>query len=177
MNDIDEQFSIFERESIKIYCVDNRVLVIHNILYVFNCVFNLIFFNQLRDVDCSITFIFIDISIDINDIQITRRCDLNFLKLKKFVVCFSINTNVLNMWHERFDYLSHQNVIKLTRRVNIDFFKFFVSNFCVFCEKKNDKTKFHKTSIQFDRYSNDFIHENLMNFFFIDYNDARYLIC
>ena len=59
MNDIDEQFLIFERESIKIYCVNNRVFVIHNILYVLNYEFNFIFFNQLRDVDCSLTFIFV----------------------------------------------------------------------------------------------------------------------
>ena len=97
VNDIDEQFSIFERKLIKIYCVDNRVFVIHNVLYVFNYEFNLIFFNQTRDVDCSLTFIFIDIIININDIQITRRCDLNFVKQKKFVVCFSINKNVLNI--------------------------------------------------------------------------------
>ena len=97
MNDIDEQFSIFERELIKIYCVDNNVLVIHNILYVFNYEFNFIFFYQLRDVDCSLIFIFIDIIININNIQITRRCDLNFVKQKKLVVCFSRNTNVFNI--------------------------------------------------------------------------------
>ena len=82
MNDIDEQFLIFERKTIKIYCVDNRVLVIHNILYVFNCDFNFIFFNQLRDVNCSLIFVFIDIIVEINIIQIIRRCDLNLIKQK-----------------------------------------------------------------------------------------------
>ena len=120
---------------------------------------------------------FIDIIIDINNIQIICRCDLNFVKQKMFVVYFSINTNVLNIWHERLDYLNYQNIIKLIHKINIDFFKFLVSNFCVFCEKKNDKTKFHKTSIQSNRYSNDFIYENLIKFFSIDYNNARYLIC
>ena len=100
-----------------------------------------------------------------HDIQITRRCDLNFVKQTILVVCFSINTNVLNIWHERLDYLTYQNVIKLIHNINIDFFKFLVSNFYVFREKKNDKTKFHKTLIQSNRHSNDFIHENLINFF------------
>ena len=31
--------------------------------------------------------------------------------------------------------------------------------------------------IQSNRHSNDFIHENLMNIFFIHYNNARCLIC
>ena len=43
VNDIDEQFSIFERKLIKIYCVNNRVFVIHIILYVFNYEFILFF--------------------------------------------------------------------------------------------------------------------------------------
>ena len=68
MNDIDEQFLIFKRELIKIYCVNNRVFVIHNILYVFNHEFNFISCNQLRNVNYSLTFIFIDINIEINDI-------------------------------------------------------------------------------------------------------------
>ena len=97
MNDIDEQFSIFERESIKIYCVDNRVLVIHNVLYILDCEFNFIFFNQLHDVDCSLTYNFIDIIIEINNILTTRRCNLNFVNQKKLVVFFSINKNILNI--------------------------------------------------------------------------------
>ena len=97
MNDIDEQFLIFERKSIKIYYVDNRIFVIHNILYVFDYDLNFIFFNQLRNIDCLLTFIFINIIIEINNIQIIRRYNLNFVKHKKLIVYFSINTNVLNI--------------------------------------------------------------------------------
>ena len=68
MNEIDEQFSIFERKLIEIYYVNNCVFVIHDILYVFNCEFNFIFFNQLRNVNCSLTFIFNDIIFEINNI-------------------------------------------------------------------------------------------------------------
>ena len=68
VKNINEQFLMFERKLIKLYCVNNRVFVIYNILYVFNYEFNFIFFKQLRNVNCSLTFIFINIIIEINDI-------------------------------------------------------------------------------------------------------------
>ena len=68
VKNINEQFLMFERKLIKLYCVNNRFFVIYNILYVFNYEFNFIFFKQLRNVNCSLTFIFINIIIEINDI-------------------------------------------------------------------------------------------------------------
>ena len=47
VNDIDEQFLIFKRKLIKIYCVDNHVFVIHNVLYVFNYNYNFVFFKLI----------------------------------------------------------------------------------------------------------------------------------
>ena len=55
-------------------------------------------------------------------------------------------------------------------------FKFFSKNSCFFCDKKVDKTKSHKNRIASSRHQVDFIHENLMSFFFVrDYNDVFYV--
>ena len=80
------------------------------------------------------------------------------------------------MWHERLNHLNIQNIIQMIHQHDIDFFKSSSSNSCIFCEKINDKTEFHRKSIKSKRHVDDFIHDDLMNFFSKKQNDVYWIV-
>ena len=79
------------------------------------------------------------------------------------------------MWHERLSHLNNWNVVKLIHRVDINFFKLSIFDFYILCEKIN-KTKFHKNHIAFEHHFDVFIFDNVMRFFFYEYNEIYYFI-
>ena len=121
------------------------------------------------------SIIFNDFKYNIKNTHALRQCDFYVLQLKKSIACLFINLDTLKMWHERLSHLSNQNVVKLIHRVDIDLFKSSSFDFCVFCEKKNE-TKSHKNHITFERHFDDFIRDDLIRFFFYEYNEIYYFV-
>ena len=177
VDDIDENLKTEKYDVVRLFCKKNRSLTINNVFYVKKCFYNFLSFNQFQFDDCFLFIIQHEFVIDSNDIEIIFRCDLYFVQLKNFVVCIFVNFDTFRMWHKRFEHLNDQNVINLIRNVNINLFKFFSKNFCFFCDKKIDKTKSHKNRIASNRHQINFIHENLINSFFVrNYNNVFYVI-
>ena len=92
------------------------------------------------------------------------------------MICLTVNQDTLKMWHERLNHLNIQNIIQMIHQHDIDFFKSSSSNSCIFCEKINNKTKFHRKSIKSKRHVGDFIHDDLMNFFSKKQNDVYWVM-
>ena len=135
------------------------------------------FFFQFQINDCFLFVIFDDFFIDLNDIHVVMQQSFYVLQFQKSIVCVIINFDVLQMWHERFKHVNKTIIIVMIQKIDIDFSNFFSNDFCISCDKIVDKIEFYKIFIEFDRWVENFIHDDFMSFFFIDYNKIRWIIC
>ena len=162
--------------SVRLLCKGGRSFTINNVLYVENCLYNLLSFNQLHNDGCPLFIIKNGFSIGTNDIQALLRCGLYFVQLKDSVVYVSVNPDTLRMWHERLGHLSNQNVIKLAHSVGIDLSKPLPSDSCLPCGRGAGKIEPHKNHIAPGRHQANLIHENLIGPFSVrGYNGATYV--
>ena len=139
IKNIEKKFNFLDYKIVRFFCKifnENRYFIVNYIFYVSSCQYNFLSFVHFQQNDCFLSMIFNDFAIDIKDIYVFWQCDFYILQLKKLITCLFVNFDTLKIWHERLNYLSNQNVVKLIHRVDIDFFKSSSFDFYVFCEKK-----------------------------------------
>ena len=180
IGEIEKQLTFFGYGTVRLLCrtsTNGRSLKIHNVLYVLDCQFNLLFFAQLQQSGCSLTVTPEGFSIDNNDIHAVRQQGLYALQLDKFVICLFINSDTLQMWHERLDHVNKVSTIAMTQKAGIDLFKPSSTDPCIPCGKVAGKTKPHKSHIQSGRWIENLIHGDLMRPFSVGCNKARWTVC
>ena len=98
-----------------------------------------------------------------------------FFAIRKFRRLFNYwKKNISNVTRTCFERFDKINIIVIAREIDIDLFIFFFVDSCNSCEKIVDKIEFHKMSIEFDRWIDDFIHDVSMNSFFTKYNNVKW---
>ena len=177
---IEKQLTSPGYKTVRLLCrtsTGDRSLKIHNVLYVLDCQFNLLFFAQLQQSGCPLAVTPEDFFINNNDIHAVRQQGLYALQLDKSVICLFINPDTLQMWHKRLGHVDKVSTIAITQKANIDLFKSPSTDSCISCDKTAGKTEPHKSHIQPKRWAENLIHGDLMKPFLVDYNKARWTIC
>ncbi len=161
INDLERSVYVMKRKTIRVICkIDNKQTntFFFDVFYISKCSLNLINFDQLNEIRCLMSYKSNLFTIEDQDIitkkrvnnmfffELWKHVNYNFIItfivdnlvetfVESFVNDFSINKEILNIWHARLKHLKEQNVRRLVKMSNeINLIKFVANkNSCESC--------------------------------------------
>jgi hypothetical protein len=177
VSDLKDSTIAMKQDIVRLFCkINNRRMNISfsNAFYVFECLLNLIIFDQLNDL-CLMTYKSEMFIVEDQDIITKKRVNnVFFFELWEhvsynFIVTFivdnfamssdelriTINKDILNVWHARLKHLREQNVhrlVKMSKKMNL--IKLIANkNLCESCIVIKQKVEWHNNFVIFDKHS------------------------
>ncbi len=206
VSDLESSTIAMKQDIVRMFCkINNRRMNISfsNAFYVFECLFNLISFDQLNN-RCSMTYKSEMFTVEDQDIITRKRVNnVFFFELWKhvsysFVITFivdnfeqisqivvfesidsrlSVNKTILNIWHARLKHLRKQNVRRLTKMSKeMNLIKSIVDkDFYESCIIIKQKIESHSSFVILDKHSLNLVWSDLVEFS-ISNDKTRYFV-
>ena len=107
INDVKDNFVVIDINLIQLYVkIKNESfhIIIHNVWYVFNSKYNLLFYNIFKNVEIFIIIKDYDFKIDLQKVRAVKNENFYFLVFKTFMTLFTINLLTLFIFVNKVTY-------------------------------------------------------------------------
>ncbi len=199
VNDLKSSTIAMKQDIVRLFCkINNKRMNISfsNVFYVSKCSLNLINFDQLDEIRCFMSYKSNLFTIEDQDVitrkfvnnvfffELWKHVSYNFIItfivdnfVESFVNDFSINKEILSIWHARLKHLKKQNVrrfVKMSNEMNL--IKLVANkNSCESCIVIKQKIESHNNFVIFDKHFLNLVWSDLVQFFL--FNDkVKYFV-